>query len=534
MFKASQISTENILDRSDGKRLFSNQLIRDYVLENSSLKEFYKYDPNLASFEQIIADKSKESINRSVLVNVLEEQYANIEDAPPNISLLNDANTHTITTGHQICLFTGPLYFIYKIITTINLAEQLKSNYPDKNFVPIYWMASEDHDFDEINHAHIFSKKLVWDDFQDGPVGSYDTKSMQSVLVAMSDVLGEDANSVEIAELFKASYTNHDNLADATRYLVHQLFGKYGLVVLDPSSNKLKECFADIMEDDLVNHGTYEKVTSTNTELQKRYKLLVNPRQVNLFYISDGKRQRIDRDGEGFKIGEKSVSKEEILNDLASHPERFSPNVILRTLYQEKVLPNLAYVGGPGEIAYWLQFKGAFDNYNINFPMLVLRNSAFIITKNISEKMKKLNIATEHLFKSTDELVEQFIASAEEGENSLASEFIELEKLYDKLKVAVEVMDKSLVDSVGAEKQKALAGLQNIEKKLLKAQKRKHEASISQIENIKNKLFPGNSLQERHDNISQYLAVFGVKLIGELMDQLDPLAGGVTVLEEGG
>ena len=519
------------MSRSDGKRLLSNQLIRDYLVKDPALKEFYKYDASLASFKQIIADKAKESIDRSVLVDVLEEQYANIQDAPQTIQLLRESNTFTITTGHQICLFTGPLYFIYKIITTINLAEQLKSNYPESNFVPIYWMATEDHDFEEINHAHVFSKKLVWDDFQDGPVGSYTTKSMQSVLDEMSDLLGDNDNSAEISELFKSSYAKHDNLADATRYLVHQLFGKYGLVVLDPAAPKLKKCFTEIMEDDLVHHGAFEKVTSASTELQKKYKLLVNPREVNLFYINDGKRERIDVESNSFNIGERNMSKEEILNDLNSNPERFSPNVILRTIYQEKVLPNLAYIGGPGEIAYWLQFKGAFDNYSINFPMLVLRNSAFIITKNLSDKMNKLGIRTDDLFKSSDELIEQFIASGGEAEVSLGSETAELEATYAKLKNKIESLDKSLVDAVGAEKQKALTGLQNIEKKMLKAQKRKHEVSINQIQSVKNKLFPGNSLQERHDNISQFLSVLGMNLIDQLMANLKPLEGGVTVLE---
>ena len=236
-------------------------------------------------------------------------------------------------------------------------------------------------------------------------------------------------------------------------------------------------------------------------------------------------------DGSAFKIGEKAVSKKELLEELANNPERFSPNVILRTLYQERVLPNLAYVGGPGEIAYWLQFKGAFDNYNINFPMLVLRNSAFIITKNLSAKLDKLGIKVDNLFQSTDELIRQFIAATGEAEISLAAEATELEGFYDKLKVRIEAIDKSLVDAVGAEKQKASSGLQHIEKKMLKAQKQYHEVSINQIKNVKNKLFPGNSIQERHDNISQYIAVYGMELLDQLLEHLKPLTGGVTVLE---
>ena len=532
MFRASQISLDQILSRSDGKRLFSNQLIIDYLLKDSSLQAYYKYEANLKSFEQVIADKGKETIERPVLVKVLEEQYAKIDDAPGNIGLLEEANTYTITTGHQICLFTGPLYFIFKIITTINLVEQLKEQYPDKNFVPIYWMATEDHDFEEINHAHVFSKKLVWDDVQDGPVGTYDTKSMGSVLSEMSDLLGNDKSGKELGDLFTASYAKHENLADATRYLVHQLFGKHGLVVLDPSDGRLKRQFVDIMKDDLVNHGAFNKMSITSDELRKKYKLLVNPREVNLFYINERKRERIDMDAVNYKIGERSISKEELLGELASNPEKFSPNVMLRTIYQEKILPNLAYVGGPGEIAYWLQFKGVFDNYGINFPMLVLRNSAFIISKNLSTKMEKVGITAENLFLSTDELVEHFVSSADVEEAGLSSELSQIEGLYEKLKVAVAVIDKSLVDAVAAEEQKTKTGLENIEKKILKAQKLKHEVSIKQIENVKSKLFPGNSLQERHDNISQFLALFGIGLIDQLIEHLVPLTDGVTVLEE--
>ncbi|MBL0049581.1 MAG: bacillithiol biosynthesis BshC [Bacteroidetes bacterium] len=225
---------------------YFSKLILEYISGSDKLNYFYNAKPEIASFSAIIEAKSKETINRNLLYEVIDQQYKNGNCTVPNanLQLLSQENTFTVTTGHQLCLFTGPLYFIYKIISTINLAEALKANYPNFNFVPFYWMASEDHDFAEVNHIHVFGKKIEFNPTMPTssiPVGKISTEGIQVVLDEIKSILGESESAKQLVALFDNAYKNSKNLADATRILVHSLFGHYGLVVLDADDARLKK-----------------------------------------------------------------------------------------------------------------------------------------------------------------------------------------------------------------------------------------------------------------------------------------------------
>ncbi len=403
-----------------------SKLLLDYLNGDRALRSFYSYEPKIDSFRQVIDDKSIENTNRDLLVSVLKEQYVKITDQElqkTNIDLLLKKNTFTVCTGHQLCLFTGPLYFIYKIITTINLAETLKKNYPKYNFVPVYWMASEDHDFEEIQSINLFGKKLLWNNKEaKGAVGMLNTDSMSSVIAELKQILGESENSKKLIQLFSDAYLKHINLADATRYLVHQLFADYGLVVVDGNDARLKYEFSEIFKDDILNSNNYKLVNQTIIELEKLdVKAQVNPREINCFYMIDYLRERIIFDNQKYKVQNTDIefTKEELLDELKNHPEHFSPNVVLRPLYQQKILPNLAYIGGPAEIAYWLEFKKMFNNHNINFPVLIPRNFAMLTDENANQQIQKLGFNFTDLFKNVDVLIKKFLSNNSNSELSL-------------------------------------------------------------------------------------------------------------------
>ena len=221
-----------------------SKLILDYLNKDEKVKPFVNHFPTLENFEKQIVEKQTHQIDRSALVKVLKEQnqpFNLSKSSKGNIDLLKLDTTFSVTTGHQLCLFTGPLYFIYKIISTINLCEHLTAKYPSNKFVPVFWMATEDHDFKEINHIHLFGKKIEWDTKQNGAVGKMNLDGFESVLSELKLVLGSHKNVDKLITLFKDIYLNNKNLADVKRCLVNELFGKYGLVIIDGDDKDLKK-----------------------------------------------------------------------------------------------------------------------------------------------------------------------------------------------------------------------------------------------------------------------------------------------------
>lgn len=359
-----------------------SRLFLDYVHQDARLSSFYTYSPSIDSFAQAIKDISSLKFNRKLLVEVITEQYANTSNCQlpaANCQLLLKENTFSVCTGHQLCLFTGPLYFIYKIISTINLAEELRKKYPACNFVPVYWMASEDHDFEEVNHINLFGKKIEWKRKPGGPVGRFPTAGISEVISELKSVLGDSENASELITLFQNAYVNHSDYASATRYLANELFGKYGLVILDADEKPLKNEFKEIIRDDIFNHTNYKLVNDAIAHLKNNgYDAQVMPREINFFLLSKKFRGWID--SAKVQSGQEEWSKK-----LEEETERFSPNVVTRPLYQQKILPNLAYVGGPAEISYWLEYKAMFDHHKIFFPVLIPRNFVHIDDKQKSE-----------------------------------------------------------------------------------------------------------------------------------------------------
>lgn len=518
---------------------YFSKLILEYISGSDKLNYFYNAKPEIASFSAIIEAKSKETINRNLLYEVIDQQYKNGNCTVPNanLQLLSQENTFTVTTGHQLCLFTGPLYFIYKIISTINLAEALKANYPNFNFVPFYWMASEDHDFAEVNHIHVFGKKIEFNPTMPTssiPVGKISTEGIQVVLDEIKSILGESESAKQLVALFDNAYKNSKNLADATRILVHSLFGHYGLVVLDADDARLKKEFASIMLDDIKNQSNHKLVNESISKLEEQgFKAQVNPRGINCFYMKDSFRERIIFEADVYKINNTELvfNASEMETELQNFPERFSPNVVLRPLYQEKILPNLAYIGGGGELAYWLEYKSMFEFHNIPFPVLLLRNSLLWIDKASADKWQKFSFGDSDYFLAVDELIKSYMAKNSDDIN-LMEEQENIKSIFASIAAKAQKKDPTLKASADAELQKALSSLSNLENKMLKAEKQKQETSLNQLKKIKEKLFPAGELQERYDNLSNLYLKHGNAFIQEVKDNLNPLDVNFTLLME--
>ncbi|SMO33176.1 bacillithiol biosynthesis cysteine-adding enzyme BshC [Solitalea koreensis] len=515
---------------------YFSKTVTDYLANANNHSPFYKYQPTLDSFSQIIIDKSKENIDRKTLVEVLKRQYKSIGHGPWTmvIESLQYENTFTVTTGHQLCLFTGPLYFIYKIVTTINLAESIQKANPGCKIVPIYWMATEDHDFAEINHINLFGKQIEWkEEDAKGATGRLNTTTLQQVIEELTPILGESDHAKELADLFNTAYLKHANLADATRYLVNVLFGKYGLVILDGDDPSLKKQFAPIVKQDILEQHSNRLITETNTELEKSgINVQVNPREINFFYLENNLRERLS-----FEKGKYTVlntdlrfSKEELEQEIDNYPEKFSPNVVMRPLYEEVILPNLAYVGGGAEVNYWMELKSVFDHYKVNFPVLILRNSAMIVDEISHKRLEQLNLTAKDLFTETNKLIDCFVKQQSTNELNLDIEIAKFEKVFEQIELKTQSIDPTLIGSVEAEKTKFFNSLKGLEHKLSKAEKKKFEQQTTQITKLKEKLFPNGSLQERHDNFIPFYLKQGNGFISLLKEHFDPFEFKFTIL----
>lgn len=510
----------------EGTKRFS-PLFLDYIRGEKKLSKFHGARPEIESFEATIANRNFEDEKREVLVDVLKSQYENCEtrsQVAQNIASLRQPNTFTVTTGHQLNIFTGPLFFVYKIVAAINMARSLKVKYPEYNFVPVYWMATEDHDFEEINNFNLFGKKYSWKSDQKGPVGRFSTESMKILLDEIP----------EKPELFTKGYLGQKTLADATRDIVNELFGEQGLVILDADDKQLKKALLPVMKADIFHNEAHSLAQAATEELEEMgYKGQIYPRPINFFYMENGLRERIELVDGNYVVLNTSLTftKGELQQEIDENPEKFSPNVVLRPVYEEIILPNLAYIGGPAEVTYWLQLKGVFEHFKVPFPIVFPRSFAMILTGVIAKKMDKIPLKSMDIFEDYDELKEKILYSNSEPAHDLADQLKDIEKAFKSIQDKANELDPSLEGFVMSEFKKTEKSVDNIQKRLRKAEEQKEATRIKQLESVLDKLFPNGNPQEREDNLLNFY-INNPNFINELLAILDPFILKYNLLTE--
>lgn len=488
---------------------YFSKIMTDYLNQSPRLQPFYNLYPSLTNYQKQITLKANfPKAHREVLVTALTQQYQNINTSPTTleyIASLSRETTFTVTTGHQLNLFTGPLYFVYKIASVINTCKQLKSQYPKYDFVPVYWMATEDHDFQEINHFELKGKKISWNTPSGGPVGRLSTSGLEEVYQVFEREIGISKNADYLKELFQNAYCSGKSLAEATRYLVNELFKDQGLVILDGDDRALKTLFIPTIEKELTEQSSHQLVSQTIARFPG-YSAQVNPREINLFYIEDNLRERIIKEGDTYLVNNTDIkfTRNEFLEVVHTTPEKISPNVILRPVYQETILPNLAYIGGGGELAYWLELQSTFEAYGLVFPMLQLRNSAVVVSEKQNDKRVKLNLSFADLFSKQQDLLHRKTQELTENPVDFGLLKAQLIAQFDLLEDQIAQTDPSFKGAVSAQRTKQLKGLDNLEHRYHKANRRKHHEVLERITSLQNELFPNQSLQERKANFSQY------------------------------
>ncbi|MBN8682750.1 MAG: bacillithiol biosynthesis cysteine-adding enzyme BshC [Chitinophagales bacterium] len=499
------------------------------------LRPFYQYTPDLDTFEAVIANRRQYATPRTLLSAVLTEQYAGLPQmaaVSANIEKLTQENTFTVITAHQPSILLGPLYFLYKAITAITLAEQIEARH-GVAVIPVFVLGSEDHDLDELNKINLFSKKLVWETTESGAVGSMRTDGLSLFLEELTAIMGQSDAAQALMARVQSAYAPGRSIAQATRAMLHDLFGQYGLIVADGNDARLKAQFRPVMQDEMGPQHAVRLVNESIAALQAiGFKAQASPREINLFYLIPGMRERIVQEAGQFKVlnSAYTFTHSEILAEIEAHPERFSPNVVLRPLYQEMIFPNLAYVGGGGELAYWLERKGLFEHYGVPFPVLIRRNSVHWYDRDAVKKLEKFGFSAEESFQDTEYLIRQFIEKNAAAEISLEQEIADLKSIYQRLATKANTIDPTLEKSVLAESVKAEGALEQWEGRLRRAEKQKHEVTLNQLRTFKEKYFPGGGLQERSDNFLPYLLKYGPGFVEILKSALDPFDKGMAII----
>ncbi|MFN8275889.1 MAG: bacillithiol biosynthesis cysteine-adding enzyme BshC [Chitinophagales bacterium] len=478
-------------------------LVKDYLLGEPQLADYYALKPEIGSFAEAIKRRSAVPVNRAILIEVLIEQYAGwcSDEALvfKQIELLAQPNTFTVTAAHQPCLLMGPMFNVFKMAGAINLSRQLKAAYPDYHFVPVFWMGSEDHDWEELGHTYVNGQRISWE-AQDtnGPVGRIPMTGFDAVIAQLKVAgMNDEAKLQQLAQW--ANQAPH--FGAFTQQLVHDWFGAEGLVVLNPDDARLKRLLVPVMIDEITNSRAKAVLAEPLAGLSRQYNLQVQPREINFFHVGKNFRKRLVLAEEKFAVVDTGVSfsREELSDQIQQHPEAFSPNVVFRPLYQEMVLPNLAFIGGAGELSYWLELKALFDWYNHPFPVLLMRPAFTLLKASVNRKIQKSGIKPLQWYQPIEATVNQFVKN--QGVADLSSVRAQVEQAYTALNRIAAETDQTLTGSAEAEKQKALNSLATFEGKILKAVKRRHEEGVAQIRQVYQVMFPENSWQERVENL---------------------------------
>ena len=488
----------------------------DYLSGSPSLLPFYNYPIQQPDFDRIIADKSKENIDRKLLQRVIREQYGDLplsDLSRRHLEWLGEANSFTLTTGHQLVLYGGPLFTTYKVLSAAKLARQLNEKYPHQRFVPIFWIHTEDHDFEEVNHYYgHFGQKNQYSGKFSSQVGNH--------------VIEDSVSEVVPHPSWAHFYEPGRKWSQAYRALAYELFDSYGVLILDADHPELKAVFRSVMQAEIKHSVAYHAITRQSADLHAaHYQQQINPREINLFYLDAKGRDRIDQEGDDFVIlgRQQKMGKEAMLQLIQDHPERFSPNVSLRPLYQEMILPNLAYFGGWGEISYWLQLKGLFEKVGVNFPLLLPRFSATIFTQAQSEAWQALGFTHAEILLPIHELYRRYLPNIWD-ETEFLQKHQELLAQVDALTRYIKAeISPTLARSSMALRAKIQRRLNRLQKKAGKVMRNRYPKKFQEIEQLKLSIQPDGKVQERTLSLFSFDNLTPQHILEQVWQGLDPL-----------
>jgi len=516
-------------------------LFLDYLYEFENVADFFANDfrnrENYLKIFRSISESRQDFASR--IPDIISNQYANLNPSgktAQNIKKLADKKTLAIVTGQQLGILGGPLYTFYKIITAIKLSQFLSERYDDYNFVPVFWLEGDDHDFNEVRTIKIiddnnslvtvgYKEEIEEDDLKQSVGLIKLDNSINDFFTALEKELKETEFKSSLLQQLKNCFQEGRTFKAAFRDLIFNYFDNYGLVIFDPQTDEVKQLLKPIFKKEITDFRIHtEQLVHVSATLEELYHAQVKVKPVNLFLRVDEGRHSIEPVENEFRLRRKrkSYTQEQLLEVLENEPDKFSPNVLLRPICQDYLLPTAFYIAGPSEIAYFAQLKPLYELYNIVEPIIYPRSSLTILENSIAGSLDKFSIGINDVFVDVENVKKRIINSVEQSSvDEMFSDISnQLENSFDQLKEKLFDLDKTIADSSNRYRDKILGTIAELKSKAEKAQQKKYEVTLRQIDRAAVHLFPNSNLQEREINFVYFVNKYGDEFLKRVFDEL--------------
>ncbi|HZF39976.1 MAG TPA: bacillithiol biosynthesis cysteine-adding enzyme BshC [Blastocatellia bacterium] len=519
----------------------TSRLFNDFLYDFDRVSKFYQ--PGGLDVSALVARAPKvaaQTFSREAVTDALADQNARAgagDQTLANIERLRQKDSVVVITGQQAGLFTGPLYTIFKALTAIKLSEHLRAQ--GLNVVPMFWVAAEDHDFEEVNHTSLINREGQFVTItyagcspkEGRPVGHVKlNEEINANIDEMIAALPESEFMPRLVEDLRDSYKAGANFADAFGAMMIKLFGKFGVVLINPLDDRLKAVAGEIYARAMSNAPEFaSRLLNASAQLEAsgyHAQVYASASAAPLFMLDEGRRTAMTRRDDGrfyLKGSEKSFGAAELLDAIRRCPSCFSPNVTLRPIVQDFLLPTLAYIGGPAEIAYFAQLRPNYRLLNRVDPVTLPRASFTLIEKRHSKTMSKYDIKFTDLFAGFEEVMKTVVERS--LDQNTATVFDKTEKFFndklDELNASLTAVDPTLADALKGGREKILYQLHNLRTRFIHNRGKRDEGAKQQIERLFAALYPNKNLQEREINVFYFLARYGYELIDRVYDEVE-------------
>ncbi len=519
----------------------TSNLFKDFLFDFERVASYYCADfRDLQKFRKNSQSIAGREYPRDALVDILTEQnrlYGFGDKTFENIDKLRDKSTCVVFTGQQVGLLTGPLYTVYKTLTTIKLSERL-SKEMGVEVVPIFWMAADDHDFEEVGHVHLLDRekkpvKIHYrpkDKPQDIPMGFFTLdENITDFLDKVLETLLPNDYYPDVEAMIREAYKPGRSIVEAFGIIMGRLFAGSGLILVNPADTEVKQLATPIFKKEIKENSESNQIVDlANLELDKLgYHLQVHNLKdyLNLFYYT-GSRSRVMLDGDEYIIEaqEKRYSQEDLLKAVDDAPSFFSPNVILRPVTQDYIFPTLAYIGGPSEVAYFAQIKDLHSHFKVQCPIVYPRISATIVDNYSIKTMQKYDLHLGDL--SSDKKVQGAINAIverkfpQEYTDKIEENRLEILNKIMELHEVVKIFDEGVQKTLDKTRGKIDYELKSLQDKILKAYKKENDNIVHAVQSTGDFLFPEASMQERHLNILTFINRYGMEFMDKISEHL--------------
>ncbi|MCZ6777204.1 MAG: bacillithiol biosynthesis cysteine-adding enzyme BshC [Ignavibacteria bacterium] len=519
-----------------------SELFFDFLYDYNQVQRFYKHNfRDFESYESVMRAIDERPPDRETLTRVLigqNESFRSPAKTFENILLLEKPTTYAVVTGQQVGLFGGPMYTVFKMITTIKLAEKLKTKFPAYDFVPVFWVEGEDHDFVEMNNVSLLDSdsRVVKIEYLPGgampernlgPIGelAFDA-SLEQTFAALGGALQKSEFTGELIMKLRECYATGRTFNQAFTLWMNFLFEDYGPIFISSNNRELKRLLSPMFVKEISEFPkTSQMVIAQSAELEEQYHAQIKAKSVNLFLFHKGGRYLIEPREHDFSLkGTRHyLQKDELLRIAQETPEMLSSNVVLRPIAQDTLLPTVAYVAGPAEVAYNAQLKPVYEYLNIPQPVLYPRASGSFVEERLERALEKYQLDLLQFFEDPEAVSTQVIERISEVklDQVFGNTGTMVHDALNELKFGLKEIDPTLLGSLESVKSKIDTNLNVLKEKAIAAQKRRNETALRQVEKAVNTLLPNGNLQEREINVIYYMNKYGLELVNWLCGEMD-------------